>query len=335
MSASTTDPVAPARLPTLSEALDITVTTDPLECTISVLYPNGAWDVVYQDGVFAQAYTGSTRDGSDFQVRRVGGWPPGVQWRVRVKEGGVATPIPALLPAGYAGALAQWSCLRVGNTIPGTDRSGNAYHMTSANPVALSDLIPGQAALAPKGNGDPAAPATLTRAATAALVLHGEVTIIARVCLAGYNFQGVGGYVCGLGNFSSAVEAANVPYAMVCEQVGTDTSRLVYFCQTGPSKTDVIAYSNVVSLNDGQWHFCCIRRSSDGTVVDIQVDADSKQTTGLSAPTGGSTSFPRCGGDFATTPAELLNGLQADCNIVGRRITDDEVAAARAIMMGL
>lgn len=94
MTASITDPQSPAKLPSLTEALDLTVTTDPVDLTISVLYPNGDWDVVYQDGTFGSKYSGSERSGSVFQIRKRGGWPKGSKLYPKVKE---ATPAPTSL----------------------------------------------------------------------------------------------------------------------------------------------------------------------------------------------------------------------------------------------
>jgi hypothetical protein len=83
---STSDPTLPARLPSRYEALSIDVTTDPVECVISLLYPNGNWDMVYQDGVFANTYRDSTRVSSHFEIVRAGGWPSGMTFELKVKE---------------------------------------------------------------------------------------------------------------------------------------------------------------------------------------------------------------------------------------------------------
>jgi hypothetical protein len=90
---STSDAIAPASFARF-EPLSILVTSDPLECTISVEFPSGAWEMVYQDGRFARAYAQSTRDEGTFEIVRAGGWPAG-GYTARVKEGG-STPIPVL-----------------------------------------------------------------------------------------------------------------------------------------------------------------------------------------------------------------------------------------------
>lgn len=90
MTASTSDP---SDLPSLGEAIDIAITSDPLGCVITAKYPDGTWDVVYhpndvagQPGVFASRYANSSRAGSNFALRRAGGWPAGVSFDVKVKE---------------------------------------------------------------------------------------------------------------------------------------------------------------------------------------------------------------------------------------------------------
>jgi hypothetical protein len=76
------DPVGP--LNSRTEVVDFTVSTDPLETTISVQFPSGAWEMVYQDGVFnRQLYLESTRDGSTFHVKRIGGWPQSPSFKVK------------------------------------------------------------------------------------------------------------------------------------------------------------------------------------------------------------------------------------------------------------
>lgn len=250
------------------------------------------------------------------------------------RGGGGSAASAALLGVGYAGALAQWACLRSGDVLSGEDRSGNAYHMGDVNPMCLPDLIPGKAAMCPKGNGDPVAPTTLSRAAVPALQLAGALTVCARVALMGYNFAGSAGFVAGVGNFTDASEAGNQLWALCTEQNALNASRIFYYAQAGAGKVAQFAYSNVVTLNNGLFHFVCIRRDAAGTVVDVQVDTDSKQTTGLTKPTGGTTGYPRLGGNSLGTPTQLVNGLQADVNVFGSRLTDAQVEIARRTMMG-
>jgi hypothetical protein len=319
-------------LDSTSEALDFSCTTTPVAISVG-FGSRRAEERVYRDGAFLPGYQRSTANAGVFSIVRDDVWPGNPQ--LYVDEGVITAPVAALLPAGYGGALAQWSCHRSGSTMDVADRSGNGYTLGGANPNALADLIPGKAALCPKGNGS-GGPAVISRANTPAFVLTGALTILARVCLQGYNAAGTAGYVVSYANFADGNETGNAQWAMVCEQGGGPfNGRLAYFAQSGPSKTSQLAYSNTVQLHDGLHHFCCIRRNAAGTVVDVQVDADSRQTTGLSAPTGGTTCILRLGGNTFSTATELVNGLQADVNVVSARLSDAQVAAARVIMMGL
>jgi hypothetical protein len=137
MTATTTDPQSPAKLPSLGEALDITVTTDPRETTISVLFPSGVWDMVYQDGIFAQAYSASTLAGSAFTLRRNGGWPPGVQFAPKVKEQSTSSTAGDLTP--HLGPTA-WYVLDPISQL--TDQSGNGNTLSV---ISASSAIAGPA----------------------------------------------------------------------------------------------------------------------------------------------------------------------------------------------
>lgn len=255
-------------------------------------------------------------------------------WEKRTGGSSSAAP-PAPLPAGYLGALAQWDCLRVGAVISGADKSGNGYHCGDINPNALPGLLPGRSSICPVGTGNPVAPVFLSRAATAALQLTGAITVMAKVALQGYEFAGTAGYVASCGNAAGAGDPSNSLWSLVCEQTGTTASRIIYFATYSAAKTPVLAYSNVVTLNDGQPHFICLRRDATGTVVDLQVDTDNKQTTGLTQPTGGATAFIRLGGSTSAAGTELVNGVQALVGVWGSRLTNAQVLAARSIMMGV
>ncbi len=91
------DPVSPNPLPSSDETLDFSVTTNPDELVVSLRYPSGRMETVYQAGVVGAQFV-VERDGSDFHISRRGGWPAGPFQLVYTESGsggGGEAPVPS------------------------------------------------------------------------------------------------------------------------------------------------------------------------------------------------------------------------------------------------
>jgi len=76
VSISFLDQVRPGTLPSRDETLDFTVSTTPTDLVLSLKYPTGRMETIYQAGVIGTGYS-VVIDGSTFHVSRAGGWPAG------------------------------------------------------------------------------------------------------------------------------------------------------------------------------------------------------------------------------------------------------------------
>ncbi len=248
-------------------------------------------------------------------------------------SGGAPAKTAALLPAGQFGAIWQIAAQQAGFVVSGADRSGSNLSCGDVNPLALPDLVPGKLSLMPSGSLP--SPQPLLRVATPALALKADMTLMFRFALLGYNIEGAAQYVVSYAKFSDGTEAGACLWSAVFEASANQNVRLAYFAQSGPTKVAQLAFCTSLPVKGDGWHFGCIRRDATGTSVDVQVDTTSVNTSGLLAPTGGTTSFPCLGWDTAAPQAEGLHGLIADINLWSVRLSDAQVEVCRKIMMGL
>lgn len=158
----------PGPLSNTYEPIDFTTTTNITSISVEFNFGTGSGsrETVYDgtddsnlNGDFSFMYSDSTHTGSgpiSWTVRRRYRWPAGPM-RIRVKEGAVAAPVPALTP--LHSPLAAWSLdsLQAGGM--GNDRSGNSNTLSSiATPgirpaPSFSRPAPAQSAVWPGQDG--------------------------------------------------------------------------------------------------------------------------------------------------------------------------------------
>lgn len=136
------DPQYPSKLPSRQEVLDFSIDSDVTGFTMSLLYPSGFMETIYQGGMWGQFYKASTLVGSTFHVQRAGGWPVG-RFSLPMTEQTVAH-IPALMDA--TGARAAWAFDELSSGGVTIDRTGNGNTLalsSAGGGASQPDIIPG------------------------------------------------------------------------------------------------------------------------------------------------------------------------------------------------
>lgn len=261
-----------------------------------------------------------------------GAWPHGRNGG----GGGAPAKVPALTPAGFKGALAQWSCLWKANGGAGivdmSDRSGNGNSLSDQVNSVGADIIPGQRSAFWQNTPAPLAPiGTLP-----ALRLTGEITVYARVMMVP-GYAGAPSWVALCNDFSAGAPNGNCLWSLlVHSQKGvTSANQLRYYVANGAGGTTVLFDSTALPpANDGLWHFVSMRRDVTGTIVTLGVDGVYETSGALLPPTGGSASKAQVG-KALTDATDLFYGQEANVDVIGRRLSDAELLQANNIVMGL
>ena len=315
MTASTTDNQVPLKLTHgRNEVIDISITTDPAECTLSVEYADGTWDVVYQGGRFARQFSGSTLVGSDFHiVPPRGGWS--APFSVRTNEAPPAGPAgPDLQPLLYS-PRAAWALdsTAVGGLV--VDRSGAGYALADPPMKIGADLRAGHTAVFGNlmGLADSGQDPDFRFAAS-------DFTVILRYALRiGNSEEYLVGSTVGTSGLNSSWELWS-----------TDAGALVYKSggYGGNQGTTNPAFA---PLNSGVWSVVSLRRDAARTSVRLGIN-DSFITRSVVATTPHPACVLRFGG---LQSAPFVRGGLSDCVIWPSYLTDAQVVAQYKVMLGV
>jgi hypothetical protein len=307
----------PGPLAGTNEVLDFT--TDRLVTSISIEFSphrgNGAretvWDGPEGDGLgdFSYLYRGSSRTGTGpytWHVKRTGGWP--AELRIRVQEYPSAISVPAL-QAVDATAVAQWE---LGSDL--LDRSGSGNHLGGSLGAAsgkTGDLIPGTVCRRYD--------IFVAAGADTPFQITGDLTVVFRTAWSG---GGMGSQASGL-FIAGAIQGTNTPGPWGVEN-GLASGNKIRFRSSGG-----VDFTSVASLTSA-WDFVAVRRLS-GVWVRIQINGTSQQFSSAVVPAASGATLRVLGEVTEPFNASLLK----DLSIWNRCLSDSEIAACRATMMGL
>jgi len=252
-----------------------------------------------------------------------------------------AAKVPALLPAGKYGALLQVAALKPigGNVVSGQDRSGFARHCNDIPGANTGPShIPGRAAW-DNGKRFSGSTGVMTTGNVAALRILGELTLLVVLSTPAIKPEGNEQYVFQSGRWVDGNAASAALYSLGIGGLSPAGATVFYYCEwwNGSSKSgNSWATPSLPQLVDGSHHFVCLRRNAAATQITIDVDGTSYASpANLHPPSNGENASLQLGA-ANTSPVNLhCTGTTEDFNVIGRRLTDDEVAEARAIMMGL
>ena len=239
--------------------------------------------------------------------------------------------LPQLVPAGWEGAIAQWS-LHAGNVSDGlTDRSGNGRNLSNlstGNTRYCTDIIPQRFTRAANWS--------YTTTPASWYQLLGPMTVVCRVQYLTttsdvYTNQNVIS-----SGFSGADEVNNYSYYLGYTRDGNGVITSINYFHEHSTKT-AVSFNMTVSI-PYQYFFLALRRTAGGEVT-LRVTSFAgtvvDTSTPLTMPTGGSSGRLGVRAAAASIGGSQRNqlGVTADMNMWDKALTDNQLDFLCAHMM--
>lgn len=251
-----------------------------------------------------------------------------MSWSKR-SGGAPVAAVPAVQPNLYS-AEAMWALQLSAGLILGTDRSGNAKHLSNVTAGSQKSNIPATGRFAPANNA-----AGMGPSASALAPLTGAQSV---TCVVNFGRPAwtADQWIYAQADFTNNVSGSG--NALLSLLLSGTTHTLTAFHQNGAASTSSVVSSTLVTPTDGLDHFVSVARSASGLTYEFGIDGVYQTpAAALTAPSLGSISksFVGCRPVPVNLALEVFCGGIEDVCVWPATLTQAQVQALRVVRMGL